>query len=205
MKKKKKIIFSILGFGLFCFIGFFAILFAAIGMFDRDYSIGELKENYIKRQKEISELRMYFKSVIPPNKYIEIEFKSDSKINRFGVYLDDSISNNDSDFLDWDLEVGSSKVDSIIKTIGWTRSTLTQIKRKLDKANCIGINGSEPSKINFKRSGMGMYSFVVFDNPIPDSLIPIYNDSCTYIMVNRHLVLEYGGGVFGPQTFYNEE
>lgn len=205
MKKKKKIIISILGFGLFCFIGFFAILFAAMGMFDRDYSISELKENYLKRQKEISELRMYFKSVIPPNKYIEIEFTSDSKISRFGVYLDDSISNNDSDFLDWNLEVGSSKVDSLIQTIGWTRATLTQIKRKLDKANCIGIGGDDPSKINFKRSGMGMYSFVVFDNPIPDSLIPIYNDSSTYILVNRHLVLEYGGGVFGPQTFYNKE
>ncbi len=30
-----------------------------------------------------------------------------------------------------------------------------------------------------------------------------YNDSCTYILLNNKLVLEYGRGAIGSQCFYN--
>ena len=96
-------------------------------------------------------------------------------------------------------------MDSIIKPMGWTRETLKTLKEKLDKANCIQIESGEPAKIGFQRSGMGMYSFNVFDNPIPDSLRNNYNDSCTYIMATDRLVLEYGGGAVGSQCFYNKK
>jgi hypothetical protein len=82
---------------------------------------------------------------------------------------------------------------------------LKTLKEKLDKANCIQIESGEPAKIGFQRSGMGMYSFNVFDNPIPDSLRNNYNDSCTYIMATDRLVLEYGGGAVGSQCFYNKK
>jgi hypothetical protein len=94
-------------------------------------------------------------------------------------------------------------MDSIIQSMGWTRETFRALKEKLDNADCIQIESGEPAKIGFKRSGMGMYSFNIFDKPIPDSLKAHYNDSCTYILVNDRLVLEYGGGAFGGQCFYN--
>lgn len=72
---------------------------------------------------------------------------------------------------------------------------------ELDKANCIEIENGEPTTIGWQRSGMGMYSYVLFEKPIADSLKKQYNDSCTYILYNDRLVLEYGGGAFGPQCF----
>jgi len=48
---------------------------------------------------------------------------------------------------------------------------------------------------------MGMYSYNVFDKTIADSLKNHYNDSCTYILYNDKLVLEYGGGAIGSQCF----
>ena len=86
--------------------------------------------------------------------------------------------------------------------MGWTRETLEKLKEKLDRADCIQIKNGEPTKIGYKRSGLGMYSFNIFDKPIPNDLIDQYNDSCTYILMNRKLVLEYGGGAIGSQCFY---
>ena len=79
------------------------------------------------------------------------------------------------------------------------------LKDKLDKANCIGVTSGEPCNISFQRSGMGMYSFNVFDKPIPEREKAQYNDSCTYILANDKLVLEYGGGAIGSQCFYNKK
>ena len=106
-------------------------------------------------------------------------------------------------FLEWDLKTDNPRMDSIINPLGWTRETLKTIKQKLDEADCIQIESGEPTKIGFKRSGMGIYSFNVFDKPIPENLRKKYNDSCTYILVNDKLVLEYGGGAIGSQCFYN--
>jgi hypothetical protein len=103
------------------------------------------------------------------------------------------------------LQINTERMDSIIKPMGWTRETLKKLKDKLDDANCIQIESGEPTKIGFQRSGMGMYSFNVFDKPIQDSQKANYNDSCTYIMVNDKLVLEYGGGAIGSQCFYNKK
>lgn len=50
---------------------------------------------------------------------------------------------------------------------------------------------------------MGMYSFIVFDKPMNDSLKAQYNDGCTFICVNNRLALEYAGGAIGGQCFYN--
>ncbi|HET6225030.1 MAG TPA: hypothetical protein VFF27_02050 [Bacteroidia bacterium] len=108
-------------------------------------------------------------------------------------------------FLEWNLKIDSERMDSILKPLGWTRETLELLKEKLDDANCIQIESGEPAKIGFKRSGMGMYFFNVFENPIPDSLKADYNDSCRYIIANDRLVLEYGGGAIGSQCFYNME
>jgi hypothetical protein len=93
-------------------------------------------------------------------------------------------------------------MDSILSTIGWNRTTLKNLKEKLDNANCIQIESGEPTKIGFKRSGMGMYSFNVFEKPITDSQKTLYRDTCSYIIASDRLILEYGGGAIGPQCFY---
>ena len=175
------------------------------GAFDTFHTKQELIDNYNKRQTQILELKSYFNSIVPKDKQVEIEFEGDDKLFRFGVSPIDTATGNIiyPIFLEWDLKTSSDKVDSVIKTIGWTQQTLKELKQKLDKANCIQIESGEPTKIGWQRSGMGMYSYDVFSKPIADSLKTHYNDSCTYILYNDKLVLEYGGGAVGPQCFPN--
>lgn len=194
-------ILILLGIGVTIYIGFGILVAYALGCFDKDYSVTELKENFDRHKIEIYELRDYYRKIVPENLFIEIEFKNDSIINRFGTQqLNNS---NKAIYLEWDLNINSEKTDSIITPLGWDRKTLRQIKEKLDKANCIGIESGEPTNIKFQRSGLGMYSFNLFDHPIHDSLKHHYNDSCRYILASDILVLEYGGGAVGSQCFYN--
>lgn len=177
---------------------------SAFGSFDKDYSVSELKENFEKNKTAIYELKQYFNKIVPNNRFVEIEFEDDNTLVRFGIKALDSTAGNPNGpmFLEWDLKTNTAKMDSLIQPMGWTRETLKELKEKLDNADCIQIESGEPTKIGFKRSGMGMYSFNVFSQKIPDSLIEHYNDSCRYILVNRKLVLEYGGGAIGSQCFY---
>lgn len=193
----------IIGLGFLGFIVWNAVLMSAFGLFDKDYSVSELKDNFYSREVEIRELKRYYNSIIPPNKSIEIEFKNNRTLGRFGIETYNPETKATTRFLDWNIAINSNTMDSLLNTIGWTQNHLKELKKKLDNANCIQIESGEPTKIGFKRSGMGMYSFNVFDEAIPDSLKSHYNDSCRYIIANEKLVLEYGGGAIGPQCFYN--
>lgn len=206
----KKILIGIsivIGIGILAFIGWTLMIVSAFGGFDKDYSVTDLKDNFEENKTEIYELKRYYNEIVPKNRFVEIEFEDDNTLGRFGIKALDSTAGNPngSMFLDWDLKTNTAKMDSLIEPMGWTRETLKELKEKLDKADCIQIESGEPTKIGFKRSGMGMYSFNVFDQQIPDDLIEEYNDSCTYILVNKQLVLEYGGGAIGSQCFYNLE
>lgn len=195
----------IVGIGILGFIGWTLMIVSAFGGFDKDYTVTDLKENFEKNKTEIYELKRYFNEIVPKNRYVEIEFEDDNTLGRFGISQLDSTAENPNEyrFLDWDVKTNTAKMDSLLESLGWTRETLKTLKEKLDKADCIQIESGEPTKIGFKRCRMGMYSFNVFDQPIPDDMIEHYNDSCTYILVNRKLVLEYGGGAIGSQCFYN--
>jgi hypothetical protein len=190
-----KIILVLCGTMFVLFIGCILIVGSAFGGFDKDYSLSELTDNFEENKTEIYELKRYFNEIVPKNRFVLIEFENDNTLARLEVEALDSVAgkSNGQIFLDWNLQTNSPRTNSVIRPLGWTTETLKQLKEKLDDANCI----------RFQRSGLGMYSFNVFDKPIPDSLRAYYNDSCTYIMVNDKLVLEYGGGMIGDQCFYN--
>ncbi|WP_445749236.1 hypothetical protein [Polaribacter sp.] len=189
----------VVGIGLLIFVGYIVMIIHAFGGFDKDYSVTELKENFEAKKTEIYEIKNFVNKIMPSGKLVHIEFEDNNTMFIFHVNEDDKFENN------WDVKINSAKADTLLKKLGWKLEDLKTLKEKLDKANCIGVSSGEPCKINFQRSGMGMYSFNVFDQPISDTLIEQYNDSCTYILVNRKLALEYVGGAIGRQCFYNLE
>jgi hypothetical protein len=197
MKSFLKIFLIICGIGFAIFVGVILMIAAAFGSFDKDYSVTELKENFEEKRTEIYEVKDYVNKIIPPNKSVQIEFDNSNTLRIFHVGVGDHFNSN------WDIKINSEQSDKLLQKLGWTRETLKTLKDKLDNANCIGVSSGEPCTINFQRSGMGRYSFNVFDKPIPDSLKTRYNDGCIFIMVNDRLVLEYGGGAIGGQCFYN--
>ena len=188
-------------------IAFVGLAFMVGSIFDvgngKFYTKQDLIDNYKNKQASLYELKDFYNKLVPDDKIVEIEFESNQKIARLAVTNLNSTSQNFSEkyFCEWDLNINSYKVDSILQGLSWTKSTLADIKSHLDKANCIGIINGEPTNIWFQRSGFGMYSYDLFSKPIADSLKSKYNDSCTYIFYNNKVVLEYGGGAIGPQCF----
>lgn len=199
-------ILIICGIVLIIFIGKMVYSIYSIGSFNKDYSVTDLKNNFNEKRNEINDLKMYFNGIVPKNRFVEIEFDNDSTLTRLGIEALDTTAGDPYGpmFLEWDLKLNTQLMDSILKPMGWTNEILKTLKQKLENANCIQIESGEPSKIGFKRSGMKMYSFIVFENPIADSLKSQYNDGCTYILVDNKLALKYDGGAIGNQCFQDK-
>lgn len=99
------------------------------------------------------------------------------------------------------MDIHSRKTDSLLTVIDWTKNDLKILKDKLDDANCISVSSGNPITIGWQRSGMGKFSYEIFNQNLTDSLLSQYNDGCMYIYYKDNVVLEYGGGAIGLQCF----
>jgi hypothetical protein len=182
--------------GLLIYFCYLFYVFSAFSFDDEKYyTKEELIDNYNQKTQQINELKQYINSVTPSDKAVDIEFDSNTKFFIFHVVDKDNYESN------WNLALNSAKVDTLLKSLNWTKQTLKTLKGKLDAANCISVKSGDPCNIGFQRCGMGKYYYNIFDKAIPDSLKDKYNDSCTYILYNEKVVLEFGGGAVGPQCF----
>lgn len=196
MNQILKWILITLGIGLSAYIGFWAFaIISYSGTFETNYSKKDLVDNYDLKSKEIIELKNYVDSFVPAHMTVDIEFDGNRTLSIFHVAVNGNYDSN------WDQAVNSTKTDTLLHILGWTNETLSTLKKKLDQANCISVASGEPCTIGFRRSGMGMYFYKVFNQSLTDSLKNEYNDGCTYIYYKDNIVLEYGGGAIGPQCF----
>ncbi|MDR6461181.1 hypothetical protein J2786_004334 [Chryseobacterium vietnamense] len=194
------IILSAIG-GLFL-VGFIAVILIigyAFGSFDKSYSVSELKEEYYLREVEIADLIKYYNTIKPENYSVDIEFKNDKILERLRITYKGS---SNVVYQDWNVSSNVLFTEKLKDIAGWNEEQTAVLKNKLDKANCISIEDGEPLKIGFKRSGLGMFSFNVFQEINTDR--SKYNDGCEYILVNRNLAFQYGGGAIGNQCFPNK-
>jgi hypothetical protein len=188
--------------GGLCIIGFLIFNFmiaSAFGAFDKTYSVTELKEEYFSKEKEIQDVINYYDFIKPKDYTVDIEFTDEKLLSRLTIYKKDS---SKVVYQKWDVPIGEMQSQELTTYLEWSGNEVKTLKEKLDKANCISVEDGEPIKIGFKRSGMGMFSFVIFRNKGTD--IQNFNNGCDYIMVNRNLALQYGGGAIGPQCFPNK-
>lgn len=188
---------TIMGLLMICFL-YMVISIASVfgGIFERDYSIDELKTEYNDKEKKIDDLIKYFNQIKPKDKNVAIEFKNDKILERLVIVPSDTAKKS---YQGWDINVKSLYQQEFKKDLNWSEDQVDELKNRLDEANCISIEDGEPIKIGFKRYGMGMYSFNVFQKNETDR--SLFNDGCTYILVNYKLALEYGGGAIGRQCF----
>jgi len=191
---------SVGGLFLIGFVVMYFMIAAAFGSFDKTYSTSELKHEYYSKEKEISELINYYNHIKPKDYWVDIEFKDDDMLERLRITSKDSISKVVHQ--EWNVSSKILQSDGLKDLLKWNEDDVTELKIKLDKANCISVEDGEPIKIGFKRSGLGMYSFNVFQDIQTDR--SEYNGRCEYVLVDRNLMLEYGGGAIGPQCFPKE-
>lgn len=178
----------------------------------------ELKDNYDKRHKEIAQLKTYFNSITPKDLEVYIEFSSEESVDIRVYYITTTEYPRKVLFEQWDINpynfkpaaspndntefaAETNSLEAVKRRLGWTDNTFKTIKKFLDNANCISVTNGNPANIGFRRSGMGMYFYNLFENPLSDSLKKVYNDSCTFRLYYDTLALEYGGGAVGPQCF----
>ena len=206
--------------GFLLYFGYWFVIFTSSGLLSTS-SKQELIENYKINEKEILELKSFFNSIVPKGYSVYIEFSNSKKIDLW-VYetnKKNTAGGNVALFQQWNInpyyykEEAPTAFDSIEyapktkslelvkQTLKWSDNTFKKIKEMLDNAKCISVSSGEPSEIGFARSGMGKYSYVIFDISIPESLKATYNDSCIYILYNNNVALEYGGGAVGSQCF----
>jgi len=187
----------IIGIIALLFGGFFLFLHIAFGglFTGPSYDKNDLIENYEARTEESLDVKNYYKSNLPTGATVFIEFANDKELGIFHVKADSIYQSN------WNLKIKSPRVDSLLTELNWTDKELKVLKEKLDNANCISIAGTDPVVIGWQRSGMGKFSYNIFDSSLEKDKIEEYNDGCTYIFYKENIVLEYGGGAIGPQCF----
>ncbi|MDE6770536.1 MAG: hypothetical protein K2J78_12505 [Muribaculaceae bacterium] len=84
------------------------------------------------------------------------------------------------------------------------------LQKSLSNIGCIGIEIEKCGKRNystlrFRRVGMGMYSFLLYDHPLTPQQQDSINANECLIVFNDSTVFEFGGGAFGPQNFIGKK
>jgi hypothetical protein len=201
MNKPLKFFLTFGGIAITIAGGSYLFLHIVFGGFFTDsgpfYDKQDLIENYESKKTEILEVKNYVEEKNSTDIYFDIEFENDD-LGIFHVEKDGDFNSN------WNLELDSPKTDSLLTLIGWTKNDLKLLKDKLDKANCTSVASGNPITIGWQRSGMGKFSYNIFNENLTDTLISQYNGGCTHIFYKENVVLEYGGGAIGPQCFPEE-
>lgn len=156
-----------------------------------------MAEHYEKNAVKMKELVQYTNQALDDSAAIQLEFKH-GDISIFHVS-----SKNVSWSERWDKDAEGKK-DSIMALVGLTTDELEEIQDRLDELGCIGIitrKDRASCVIWFRRVAMGLYSYILYDEPMSEENKEYYMEDPAYIPYSETVVFEYGGGAIGPQTF----
>lgn len=193
MKVKLRHIAIIFGIVIVFYAGY--RLFAGLafsGAAEKKYSRKDAIANYNKREKQITDLVNYFKSKIPDNKTIAFGLgESDNSFN-IGIALPGgAVDKNYPNIGGSNLKLNSDKMDSLLVILNWTNETIDTLKAKLKKSDCINIMSGDPIRIQYRYSGLGLHSYLIFNKALADSTIKIYNKELGDTVIGKNVVVIY--------------
>jgi len=160
------------------------------GTSEKKHSKKDAIENYNKREKEIIELVEYFTSKVPDNK--DVSFGLGGNDNQFDIGVSAANGIIDSNYPiigGSNLELHSRKADSALSLLSWSDETVNVLKEKLEKSKCINIMSGNPIRIEYKYSGMGLYSYFIFNKRLADSTIKMYNRELGDTVIRDNVVV----------------
>jgi hypothetical protein len=168
-----------------------------IGCFPRNVSKADAERNFIKNEQEFSSLVYYFESILPDSGKYNVKFGIGKKKDQIDLVVfplnSDPIIGGDG------LELNSPQLDSTLALLQWDKETLTTLKTMLSKTNCQWIRTTDfygqPIEIYFRSSGMGSYSYYVFQKPINDSLIQTHGKPIGDSSFGLRVVLKYSSAL----------
>lgn len=177
-------------------------------------SVEELKANYDKRESDIIEVKKYYSELVPENYLVRIRYDSKNKIDLFVYEPIENSTEKELLFRQWDLDIknyepqpqteyeikynGKTNSFELVKEkLGWTNKTFEELYKRLNDINCIGITNGKPTEIEFGFKGMGVLSYLIFEENLTSKQQEDYSDDCFQIFYRDNVVLHYGSGAFG--------
>ena len=156
-------------------------------------------DHYDENKSEIQDLIDYTSQILDKEAQMQLEFEH-GKISIFHV-----MGKNDSIWsCHWDVH-SKDRIDSLMQVVGLNHDELQNIQRKLKKLGCISIEInprlSDYVDIGFRRVDMGMYSYRIYNRPMNAEEKKEYLDDPMFIPYTDKVLLMYGGGAIGPQSF----
>lgn len=164
--------------------------------------IANIDSNYAN----IYKLKTEYAKLVPKNLNVRIEFNPANNIISTKEDIDIRVQEVEQDgnrkvTQNWNLAYNSPKLDKMLALIKWNTETLKIIKKLLNNANCVSIENDKITTIGFARSGLGKYSYLVFDSNLTPEQIKAYTDGCGNIFYKQNIVLLFEGGAVGAQCF----
>lgn len=100
--------------------------------------------------------------------------------------------------------------DYLAETKLLNASQLKDLERALNDVGCIGIEvgkdiNTKYTVMQFRRQGMGLYSFILYDRILTKEQQDSINDDVSLIVYNDSTVFMYGAGAFGNMNFIGKE
>ena len=173
-----------------------------------------LTENYDENKAGIMELKEYFNDIVPENFLVRIRYDSSDEIDLFVYQPIENSEERELLFQQWNLDLDDYEPESqtdyekkyhgktnsleIVKEkLNWNDKTFTELYNKLDNVNCIGISNSIATKIEYGFKGMGVFSYLVFDENLNSEMQEKYSDDCSQMFYKENIVLDYASGATG--------
>lgn len=168
----------------------------------------ETIDNYETHIQDITRLKNEFVKAVPKGYIVSLNIEFGSaplySITSIDLMISKKGKDGKPEFIDgeFDMEYGSERLDQLLKILKWDAMTFSNFRNMMQMANCCSIENGSPIEIGFKRSGLGKYSYLIFNTDmltVPQ--IKAYNDGCQYKYYKKNVVLKYEGGMAGPQCF----
>lgn len=162
-----------------------------------------MAEHYEKHAKEMKDFISYLDHALDDSVAMRLEFEYGT-VSMFHVAAkgDSLMSTHWGD--------AEEKKDSLMSVVGLTQTEYDKIRDYLHSLGCIGVEISTmPNRtctyIFFRRVGMGMYSFYLFDKPMSQEYKDYYMNAHSCVPYNDKVVFIYGGGAIGSDVFSGKE
>jgi hypothetical protein len=175
------------------------LLFVFFG-FEKKYTRKDAIVNYVQHTRQIIDLVAFFNSKVPdPNTNQGVSFglsESSGRVDMGVFLLDGSVIEKNPNIGGSNLKISSAKMDTLLKRLGWTTETVTILMQKLESTNCRNIKSqdTESVSINFRYSGWGLHSYLIYKKPLSDSLVKWYNDMGDTV-IDRNVVVKYSSSL----------
>lgn len=165
--------------------------------------------NYEEHVEDIEALQTAFFKAVPKDYVVEMMIDIDQDdvlkpVRNVSLMISKKDKTGKLQLVDgeFDLEYDSDRLSELLSILKWDMLTFSDFRYLMQMANCFTITNANPVEIGFKRSGLGKYSYLIFPTDILTvPQIKEYNDGCKYKYYKKNIVIQYEGGMAGPQCF----